>query len=650
MASRRLLRRCAGIDRVHSTSSIASHTQWASAPGVQHMIAACPEAANSEQRFSSDWLHLLFSRPTMRIRSLWWLARVAPLLGVLALALAVSAAGARAETGDDATGSGATVDGSWSATGSLPEAWSGGSVATLADGQVIAVDGGVKRTTVMYNPSTGLWSQGPVLPGTERDWTVIALSGGGALLLGETVCTSRPWICHPTTSTYLLNAKETEWLPAAPMHEARVHPLAVRLADGRELVAGGFGDNCEETVAEGFSCAPLASAEVYDPTTGEWTVTAPMPQANGGGSATLLSDGSVLVAGGTEDGGAVRYEPTSGTWTAAGQTLSSRSGALLFGLPGGRALAIGSRAEAGFYGSLGGAESRRKLVCEPITAEIFTAALDTWAASPPTPTGGENCVSSQGVLLAGGDILLGASGYKEGENKQESMYVLDPEQRCWSATGPEVEPRAAIASRGGEGGVMVALADGRALLFGGRLADGQSSAEQYTSAEIYTPGPDPCPPPGPSLVGSETGPHSGVSPEPGPGPAPGPTTASPRFTGARIVRHGHLAIARAGSIQLLVQCPASAVDRCVGNVRVSLLLAASARGSAKGHTRNMFLGEGWFVASSGRTTTASVTLTQHRRTLAALLRQSRHATVILTSTAHDGTDQLVTITTLQTLR
>jgi hypothetical protein len=55
------------------------------------------------------------------------------------------------------------------------------------------------------------------------------------------------------------------WVPTGSMAEARGQFLqgygAVRLADGRVLVAGGYGSS-------GF---PLASAEVYDPTTSTWS-------------------------------------------------------------------------------------------------------------------------------------------------------------------------------------------------------------------------------------------------------------------------------------------------------------------------------------------------------------------------------------------
>lgn len=85
--------------------------------------------------------------------------------------------------------------------------------------------------------------------------------------------------CLPTALTYRLNSTGSTWSSATSMHEARARPTVVRLADGRVLVAGGFGDDCPETFAGGYSCQPLASTEIYDPVSGQWSMTAPMPQA-----------------------------------------------------------------------------------------------------------------------------------------------------------------------------------------------------------------------------------------------------------------------------------------------------------------------------------------------------------------------------------
>ena len=72
------------------------------------------------------------------------------------------------------------------------------------------------------------------------------------------------------------------------MAVARENGTAVLLQNGRVLVAGGLDSNC----------GPLASAELYDPATGTWTTTGSLAEARDYHTMTLLPDGKVLVAGG----------------------------------------------------------------------------------------------------------------------------------------------------------------------------------------------------------------------------------------------------------------------------------------------------------------------------------------------------------------
>jgi hypothetical protein len=110
------------------------------------------------------------------------------------------------------------------------------------------------------------------------------------------------------------------------MTTGRADATATRLLDGRVLVAGG--DNP----------GTLASAELYDPSTGKWTATGSLAHARAG-DAVRLSDGRVLVNGGAWF--AEIYDPANGTWTPTGNNVYGNTDGALALLGDGRALAAG---------------------------------------------------------------------------------------------------------------------------------------------------------------------------------------------------------------------------------------------------------------------------------------------------------------------
>src|SRR5262249_16659472 len=69
---------------------------------------------------------------------------------------------------------------------------------------------------------------------------------------------------------------------------ARTVHTATLLSNGKVLVAGGFDTNG----------VALASAKLYDPANGTWSATGSLGSARAGHTATLLPNGKVLVAGG----------------------------------------------------------------------------------------------------------------------------------------------------------------------------------------------------------------------------------------------------------------------------------------------------------------------------------------------------------------
>jgi hypothetical protein len=71
------------------------------------------------------------------------------------------------------------------------------------------------------------------------------------------------------------------------MSTARGYTAATLLSNGRVLVAGGSN-----------LTGALATSEVFDPSTGNWAPPIPMRFANGAPTMVTLSDGTALVAGG----------------------------------------------------------------------------------------------------------------------------------------------------------------------------------------------------------------------------------------------------------------------------------------------------------------------------------------------------------------
>ena len=98
---------------------------------------------------------------------------------------------------------------------------------------------------------------------------------------------------------------------------------AILLANGRVLFTGGADD-----------VGPSSGAGLYDPASGTFSPTGTMTIPRMDHSATLLSDGTVLIAGGqisnNSGGGALSsaeiYNPATGTFSATGEMITPRFG------------------------------------------------------------------------------------------------------------------------------------------------------------------------------------------------------------------------------------------------------------------------------------------------------------------------------------
>ena len=173
------------------------------------------------------------------------------------------------------------------------------------------------------------------------------------------------------------------WTSTNLMVTARYEHTATLLSNGKVLVAGGYNGNY------------LASAELYDPATNTWsTTTNPMGTARNGHTATLLSNDKVLVAGGFNGGylaSAELYDPATGTWSSTGPMGTARFYHTDTLLPSGKVLVAGG-ANSYFLAS----------------AELYDPVAGTWSST--TNPMGTARYDHTATLLDGGKVLV-AGGY-----------------------------------------------------------------------------------------------------------------------------------------------------------------------------------------------------------------------------------------------
>jgi N-acetylneuraminic acid mutarotase len=201
--------------------------------------------------------------------------------------------------------------------------------ATLLPGGEVLVAGGWSTaageplaSAELYNPATGTWTATGSL-GTARAEQSASLLGNGEVLVAGGVGTAGTALA----GAELYNPATGTWTTTGSLSAAREGQGAVVLRSGDVLVTAGIPG----------ATGPFA--ELYTPATGQWSTADNGVSAcsitdacRNGSSATLLGNGDVLVAGGllglnsnpSSTATALLYSPTANTWTTTGSLNTAR--------------------------------------------------------------------------------------------------------------------------------------------------------------------------------------------------------------------------------------------------------------------------------------------------------------------------------------
>ncbi len=195
--------------------------------------------------------------------------------------------------------------GRWRGTGRLITGRSGHRAILLPTGSVLVIGGDhadsadTLASAEAYIPRTGLWTRVRSMLYPRDYFTATLLRTGRVLIAGTPGtrsifnCSLRGHTCPYPPDAELYNPQIGTSIPTGQMTTLRSQHTATLLADGTVLVTGGNGNTCGNA-----NCPWTASTEIYRPQTNRWTAARSMHQARIDSLATLLHDGTILVAGG----------------------------------------------------------------------------------------------------------------------------------------------------------------------------------------------------------------------------------------------------------------------------------------------------------------------------------------------------------------
>ncbi len=290
------------------------------------------------------------------------------------------------------------ADATWADAGSITPR-DGHTATLLADGRVLVVGGldaggGPLASATVYDPAAGTWSDGDSLATARASHTATLLEGDCGGNCGKVLVVGGVGATASLSSAELWDPSTGGWSAAGDLTTPTDGHTATLLQDGRVLISGGgSSDGLNPRVT-------LASAQLFDPKTAAWSNAASLQVPRSLHTATLLGDGSVLAAGGSQLSSAERYHPDGGggSWSTVSDLTTARDTHAASLLPDGGVLVAGGNTPAGPTPS----------------SEIYRPDTGSWApggdmgsarsAYTATLLTGPGCADRCGKVLAAGGV------------------------------------------------------------------------------------------------------------------------------------------------------------------------------------------------------------------------------------------------------
>jgi hypothetical protein len=203
------------------------------------------------------------------------------------------------------------VTATFSRTGDLNSTHFQHAATRLTDGTVLISGGYLGGSLEYYDPAAGSFVTvpGPAVKTDNASDEAVLLANGSVFLVGSD---------YPL----IFNASTNSLKPAGYTPDLQSYPAATLLLNGKVLLSGNWIDDF------GNCAAPCDGSQIFDPVANAFSRTAPPSSSRYAHTATLLADGTVLLAGGYTVGAGLApaeiYDPSQDSYSQAGEMVTQR--------------------------------------------------------------------------------------------------------------------------------------------------------------------------------------------------------------------------------------------------------------------------------------------------------------------------------------